>query len=491
MNQYDVGVITDGVLGCNLAYNLSANGYSAVLYHAGLENMTREEISRHVSGVQEMGILASTSVEMTVNLLKTPRLLLVVSSDGLFTEEILKELYDFTGARDIIIDTCDANYKITAKRCRVFEQKKVEYMGVGFSGGEAGALNGASVMAGGSLDAYNAVYEILSGISSKYDGYPCCAYMGPEGAGQYVKMIHNGIEYGILHLLSEAVAVLTKAAGCDQTELSEIIGEWASGDNESYLIQALYEVLKKKDAETGQFLSEIASDRVGYSKSVVWLCGSANELSVPVPSIYAALNLRFLSSMKQERTALFDMTGGLETAIHIVNDERKAFISDIKNALYLSSVCVFTQAFALLRKASELYLWETDPLDAAITFQGNSFIRSRLLVRVIDAFRNYSGIRSLLDDTYFAGTVKLYASSLRRTLQVAVAAGVPTPVLSASLSYLDTYASPELGTGVVELLRDYIQATGFEKKDEASSRFYADWKNIRDEIICEEKKPSY
>ena len=205
MNKYDVGVITDGELGCNLAFNLSANGYSTVLYNTGLENMLREEINEYVSGIQEMGILASTSAEMTVNLLKKPRVIFVISRSSIYADEILKELYELAEAQDIIIDTCDANYQITAKRCRLFEKKYVEYVGAGFSGTEVGALNGASIMVGGSLEAYNMIYEMLSCISSKYDGFPCCAYMGPDGAGQYVKMIHNGIEYGMMQSISEAI----------------------------------------------------------------------------------------------------------------------------------------------------------------------------------------------------------------------------------------------------------------------------------------------
>ncbi len=485
MNKYDVGVITDGELGCNLAFNLSANGYSTVLYNTGLENMRREEINRYVTEIQEMGILASTSLEMTVRLIKTPRVLFLISRSSIYADEILKELYEFAEAQDIIIDMCDANYKITANRCRFFEKKRVEYLGAGFSGTETEALDGASIMAGGSLDAYNAVYEMLSGISSKYDGFPCCAYMGPDGAGQYVKMIHNGIEYGVMQAISEAVSILKQITGCDRTRLCEIISEWGTGDNESYFIQAVYDILNKRDLQTGIPLSDLVSDKVGYSKSVVWLCSSAAELSVPVPSIYAALNQRFMAALKKERADFSHRTGGLGQECHIINDEKKSFIEAVKNSLYLGTLCIFTQAFTLLRRASDLYIWGTDPLDVAITFQGGSFIRARILSRVIDAFRGNEHLKCLFEDPYFTGTVKRYSESLRRVVGVSAEAGIAAPVLSASLSYLDSYAAAELETGLVELIRDYIQNTGFEKKEE-KKRFHADWKDIRDGISCEE-----
>lgn len=486
MNKYDVGVITDGELGCNLAFNLSANGYSTVLYNTGLENMLREEINQYISEIQEMGILASTSAEMTVNLLKKPKIIFVISRSSIYADEILKELYELAEAQDIIIDTCDANYKITAKRCRLFEKKHVEYVGAGFSGTEAGALNGASIMVGGSLEAYNMIYEMLSCISSKYDGFPCCAYMGPDGAGQYVKMIHNGIEYGMMQSISEAISILKHIIGCDRMQLCEIIHEWGSGDNESYFLQAVYDILNKKDLKTEQAIVDLVSDKIGYSKSVVWLCSSAVELSVPVPSIYAALNQRFLSALKKERAAFSNMTGGLQHEIHIVNDEKKIFIDDVKNALYLSVLCIYTQAFTLLQRASDLYIWDTDPLDAAITFQGGSFIRARILSRVIDAFRNSENIKCLFEDPYFTATVKRYAVSLRRVAGIAAEGGVAVPVIASSLSYLDSYTSAELDTGIIELMRDYIQNTGFDIKEESKKRFHADWKSVRDEISCEE-----
>ena len=487
MNKYDVGVITDGEAGRNLAFDLSANGYSTVLYNTGLDNMSRDEMNRYIAEIQEMGILASTSSEMTVNLLKAPRILFVVSRSGVFAEEMLRELYELAGEGDILIDTCDTNYKVTAARCRQFEKKQIAYIGAGFSGAETGALAGASIMAGGSLDAYTSIYDMLCCVSSKYDGFPCCAYMGPDGAGQYVKMLHNGIAYGVMQALSEAISVLRHIGGCDETQLREIIGEWGTGDNESFFIQAAYDILSKRDAETGKPLTELVSDKAGYGKSVVWLCTSAAELSVPIPSIYAALNQRFLAALKKERTAFFDLVAGeAEKEIHIINDEKKAFIEDVRNGLYLCTLCIYTQAFALLRRASDLYIWGTDPLDAAITFQGGSYIRARILSRAIDAFRNRQDVKSLLEDPYFAGTVKRYSVSLRRIAGLAAEGAVPAPVFTASLSYLDAYAAKELDTGLVELMRDYVQDAGFEKKDEEKKRYHADWKDVRDEISCQE-----
>lgn len=488
LNKYDVGVITDSVIGCNIAFNLSANGYDTVLYNTALENMQRDDINTFVSEIQEMGILASTSVEMTVKLLKSPAVVFVVSSGSVFTDDVLKELYELMEAHDIIIDTCDTNYKITTSRCRQFESKGIGYLGAGFSGGEKEALSGVSLMVGGSLDAYNAVYEMLCRVASKYDGYPCCAYMGPDGAGQYVKMIHNGIEYGVLQSFCEAVSVLRRAVGCNASELSEIISEWGTGDNESYFIQVLHDILNKKDAESGEFVFDIVSDRVSFDKSAVWLCSGAGELSVPVPTIRAALDARFLLSLSKERDAFSEMTGISASDTHIINDTKRAFIEDVKNALYISTICVYVQAFTLLKRASDVYIWGTDLLDAAITFQGGSFIRARLLSRVIDALRSSEEIKSLFEASYFTETIKRCIASLRRVVGLAAETGIPVPAYMASLSYIDLYSAKDSEAGIIELIRDYIQETGFEIKEKGKNRYHADWHDIREEININEIK---
>lgn len=486
LNKYDVGVITDGMLGCNIAFNLSANGYMSVLYNTDLENMQRDQINTFVSEIQEMGILASTSVEMTVKLLKSPRIVFVVSKSNVFTEDVLKELYALLEAGDIVIDTCDTNYKITTGRCRQFEKKEIGYIGTGFSGGEKEALSGVSLMVGGSLDAYNVVYEMLCRISSKYDGYPCCAYMGPDGAGQYVKMIHNGIEYGVAQSLSEAVSVLKHAVGCEDSALAELIHEWGTGDNESYFIQVLYDILNKRDASSGELIFDIASDKVGFDKTAAWLCSGASELFVPIPTIRAALDTRFILSLSKERAAFSNAAGLAPSDTHIINDTKRAFSEDVKNALYLSAMCVYVQAFALLKRASDVYIWGTDPLDAAITFQGGSFIRARLLSRIIDALRSREDMKHLFEAKYFTETVKKCAPSLRRVVGLAAEAGIPVPAYMASLSYIDSYASVDSEARLIELMRDYIQDTGFEMKNSGGKRFHADWHNIRGEIAVNE-----
>lgn len=473
-------------MGCNLAFNLSANEYSTVLFYSCLENMCREKINKYVVEVQEKGILAATSVDMLFGLLDKPRIIFVISQSNSYTEDVLKQLIETLEADDILIDTCDTNYKISANRCRNFEKKQIKYIGAGFSSTNVDALDGVSIMAGGSFDAYNEIFDILSCISSKYDGLPCCAYMGPDGAGQYVKMLHNGIEYGIMQAVSESISLLKHITCFDVTEISEILHEWSEGENECYFLQAAYDILSRVDPDTELPIYDIVSDKVGYNRSVIWLCSSAVELLVPVPSIYAALYQRFLTNQKKNRENLADKTDFAISDANIINIRKKYFVEEIRNSLYLTSLCVYIQAYMLLKRASDIYVWETDPVDVSITFQGVSFIRSKILSRVLDAFRNNGEIKCLLEDDYFSSNIKKYMPSLRKIVGLATECGISIPIMSSSLSYLDTYCTSDLDTGIIELLRDYIQGTGFEKKNIPQKRFHADWKNTLSKVPIEE-----
>ena len=486
MEKYNVGVITDGELGCNIALKLSSEGYSAVVYNTNIETMDREAIDKYTGVMKSNGIMVTTSSDSLINLLEKPRRVFVVSQSSSYAETILQELMEFLEEKDIIIDTCDSNYKISASRCRAFEKKNVYYMGAGISSTEDDILNGVSIMVGGSFDAYGEIEEMLSDISSMYGAFSCCAYMGPDGAGQYVKMIHNGIEYGILHSISDAISAIKHVTGIDRNQLSEIINEWAIGDNESFLLQAVADILERRSSESEDFISDVVSDKVGYSKSVIWLCSSALELSAPIPSIQGALNTRFVSNAKKERVGISEKLESTTGQIHVINDRKKEFIEDIKNSLFLSSICVYAQAFSILKRASDLYIWGT-PLEAvAITFQGGSFIRSRLLNRIIDAYGEKSDIRHLFEDSYFVKEIKRCLPSLKRVINAANECGLPLSVMSESLSYINSIRQSYLDTGIVELARDYIQGSGFELEGLPKKKFSGLWKSYEKEIEIEE-----
>ncbi len=489
MNKYEVGVITDGKLGCNFARRLKENGYSCVLYNTGLEKLSRTDINCYVSEMHEQEILTSTSAEVMIQLLEKPRRIFIVSRSSSYAKQILDELYDIVEPQDIIVDTCDADYKVTKDRCREFQQKKkVSYLGVGFSGEAAELLNGTSLMVGGSRDAYIEIYDILRDISSKFGGYECCAYMGPDGAGQYTKMIHNGIEYGMLQSICESISVLERIADLDSSIVFETLGEWLIGENESFLIQAVYEILSKKDSETDNLFKNIVSDKVGYSQSVLWLCNSAAELAEPVPSIYAALNNRFMTGLKKERTSYSDLLKREKNNILLKQREVKSFVADVRNALYLTLICVHAQAFNLLKHRSLAEIWGTSSLDVAITFQGGAFIRSRLLTRIIDAYKNKPDLKNLLEDSYFVSVVRRYLPSLQNVVCKAAEGGVSIPIMSASLSYLYDFSEETMNTSIIELARDYIQGTGFELKSSPNTKCYANWKKTDNLVFYKERK---
>ncbi len=488
MEMYKVGVITDGELGCNFALNLSSKGYSAVVYNTDVDSMTRENINNYVKKTQKNGISVATSTEMLINLINNPRIIFIISRKSLYAENILQELFELLESNDIIVDTCDTNYKVTATRCRNFEKKNIWYIGAGISGSENEILTGASLMIGGSRDAYDSIVDMIKNISSRYGKHMCCKYMGPDGAGQYVKMIHNGIEYGIMHSISEAISILKHIGGMDRLQLSEIIYEWSVGDNESFMLQAAYDILSRKNSDTEDYLSDIVTDKIGFSKSVAWLITNAVELSVPVPSIYASLNTRFISSIKDNKKDFLNGIDNTIDEIYIINDRKKSFIEDVKNSLYISVVCVYAQAFHLLKRASDVYIWGTFLIDAAIAFQGGSFIRSRVLDRIIDAFTQKPDLKHLFEDAYFINEINKCLPSLRRVVGISIESGVSIPAISEAFSYINSLSLDKLDTGFVELMRDYIQQSGFEITDKPKVKFTAEWDNYENLLEIKEIK---
>ena len=488
MNKYEVGIITDTELGCNFARRLKGNGYSCVLHNTGLEKMSREDIDRYVSVMHEEEILISTSVEIMLSLLKTPRRIFIISQSKSYAELILKELYDFVEPKDIIVDTCDVDYNITSSRCRLFEKKDVAYLGVGFLGEATESLNRLSLMVGGSRDAYEEIRSMLKDVSSNFGGQDCCTYVGPDGAGQYVKMIHSGIGYGVMQAISESISLLEHIVDFDNNLMFETLSEWMTGENEGYLIQIAYEILNKKNPQTEELFKNIVSDKVGNGKTVVWLCESAAELSEPIPSIYSALSNRFLSGLKKERTAYSSLLSYKRSNIMLKQREKKSFLTDIQNALYLSLICVHAQAFNLLKHKSSVGIWGTSARDVAIAFQGGAFIRSRLLLRIVDAYKNKPDLKNLLEDSYFISTVRRYLPSLQNVVIKAAEGGISIPVMSASLTYIYTLSEETMDTSIVELMRDYIQGSGFELKDTVKERYCADWKSIDNSVSFTEIK---
>ena len=488
MNKYDVGVITDCRIGCNFALRLKENGYSCVLFHTDIEKMSRDNINQYVSQMQEKGIHTATSVETTINLLKTPRRLFLVSKSNLYSESLLRELYDIIEEKDIIIDTCDADYNTTASRCRLFEKKNAYYLGVGFSGDAAERLNGNSFMVGGSKDAYNEVCNILKDISSKFDGEECCAYIGPDGSGHYAKMINNGIEYGMMQSICESISMLERIEDFDDTILYETLNEWAMGENNSFLLQAVIEIVNKRVSGTDELYKNVVSDKVGNSKSVLWMYASAAELSEPIPSIYAALGHRFMSGLKKERSSFSALAGLEKECIQIKQREKKEFITDVKNSLYLAMICVHAQAFNLLKHRSAVGIWGTSSLSVAVTYQGGAFIRSKLMARIIDAYKNKPDLKNLLEDGYFLAVIKRYLPSLKNVVAKAAESAIALPVFSASLSYIISMSQEEMNTGLLALIRDYTQGTGFELRDAPKIKYNADWSNLNQEIEFKELK---
>ena len=388
---------------------------------------------------------------------------------------IINDLLTYLEKGDIIIDGGNSFYKDTMRRTRELEKKGILYLGTGISGGEEGALKGPSIMPGGSKEAWEAVKHILIDISAKaWDGEPCCAYIGPDGAGHYVKMVHNGIEYSDMQLISEAYYLMKNLLNMSTEEMQKVFEEWNKGELNSYLIEITADILSKIDSKTGKPLVDVILDSAQQKGTGKWTSKEALDLGVSTPSISEAVFARYISAIKAERVNASKVLSGPEVKFQ---GNREEFIEEIRQALYASKICSYAQGFVLLKKASEEYGWNLNYGEIALLWRGGCIIRARFLDRIKEAFYRDPQMDNLLLDPFFRENIMNSQSAWRNVVSVAALNGIPVPAFSASLNYFDSYRSAQLPANLIQAQRDYFGAHTYERIDEEGI-FHTDWLNI-------------
>ena len=373
---------------------------------------------------------------------------------------------------DILIDGGNTFFQDTIRRNKELSDLGFHFIGTGVSGGEEGALKGPSIMPGGQKEAYDLVAPILQAISAKVNGDPCCTYIGPDGAGHFVKMVHNGIEYGDMQLIGESYFLLKNILGLSNDELHQVFSDWNQGELDSYLIEITRDIFTKIDEETGKPLVDMILDKAGQKGTGKWTSQNALDLGVPLPIITESVFARFISAMKDERVQASKILTGPTSGAFSGN--RKEFIEQVRQALYFSKICSYAQGFAQMRVASEEYGWDLKFGEIAMIWRGGCIIRAQFLQKIKDAYDRDSQLKNLLLDPYFKDIADRYQDSLRNVIATAVMNGIPVPGFSAALSYYDSYRTKNLPANLLQAQRDYFGAHTYERVDKEGI-FHTKW----------------
>ncbi|MDA3922782.1 MAG: NADP-dependent phosphogluconate dehydrogenase [Salinisphaera sp.] len=468
MSKQKIGVIGMAVMGRNLAWNIESRGYEVAIY-----NRSREKTDEVMAESPERKLVPSYSLEDFVDSLEKPRRILLMVKAGAGTDAVIQALRPLLDEGDILIDGGNTFFKDTIRRNKELSEVGLHFIGTGVSGGEEGALHGPSIMPGGQREAYDMVEPILKEIAAKApDGTPCTTYIGPDGAGHYVKMVHNGIEYGDMQLISESYAVLKHVLGMTNSELADIFREWNEGELDSYLIEITAQIFLKKDEETGNDLLDMVLDRAAQKGTGKWTSQSALDLGVPLPLITESVFARVLSSLKTERVAASKVLTGPDPKVDV--GDRDAFIEAVRKALYLSKIISYAQGFAQMRSAAEEYDWSLDYGAIAGIFRAGCIIRAGFLQKITDAYASDAELTNLLLDPYFQDIAERYQGALREVVATAVKAGVPVPCFSSAIAYFDGYRAERLPANMIQAQRDFFGAHTFERVDKDGS-FHEQW----------------
>lgn len=467
MSKQQIGVIGLAVMGKNLAMNIESRGYSVSVY-----NRSREKTDEMLEETKGKKIVGTFSVEEFVHSLEKPRKILLMVKAGAATDATIEQLKPHLEKGDIIIDGGNTYFADTQRRNQELSELGLHFIGTGVSGGEEGALHGPSIMPGGQKEAYDLVAPIFQDIAAKVNGEACTTYIGPDGAGHYVKMVHNGIEYGDMQLISESYFMLKHVLGLNAEELHKVFAEWNKGELDSYLIEITADIFTKKDDETGKPLVDMILDTAGQKGTGKWTSQSALDLGVPLPIITESVFARFISAMKQERVDASKVLSGPDAKPF--DGDRDAFIESIRKALYLSKICSYAQGFAQMRAASEEYGWDLSYGDIAMIFRGGCIIRAQFLQKIKEAYDRDPALKNLLLDPYFKEIAESYQQSLREIISAAVMSGIPVPSFSAALSYFDSYRTETLPANLIQAQRDYFGAHTYQRIDKEGI-FHTEW----------------
>ena len=467
MTKQQFGVIGMAVMGKNLAMNIESRGYTVSVY-----NRSREKTDDILAETKGRNFKGTYSIEEFVQSLESPRKIMLMVKAGAPTDATIEELIPYLNKGDILIDGGNTLFTDTQRRNKKLSDLGIHFIGTGVSGGEEGALKGPSIMPGGQKEAYDLVAPIFKDISAKVNGDPCTTYIGPDGAGHYVKMVHNGIEYGDMQLISEAYFILKQVLGLNAEEFHEVFAEWNKGELDSYLIEITADIFTKMDDETGEPLVDMILDKAGQKGTGKWTSQSALDLGIPLPIITESVFARFISAMKEERLVASKILKGPEN--NPFTGDKSAFIEAVRKALYLSKICSYAQGFAQMRAASEEYNWDLQYGEIAMIFRGGCIIRAQFLQKIKEAYDRDPALKNLLLDPYFKDISLTYQEALRETIVYAVQSGIPVPCFSAALSYFDSYRTETLPANLLQAQRDYFGAHTYERKDREGI-FHTKW----------------
>ncbi len=461
----EIGLIGLSVMGVNLALNMADHGVKVSIF-----NRTAAVVDEVMKTHGHPNFRPMYSIQELVKSLAQPRKIMLMVKAGEPVDMLIEQLLPHLQAGDILIDGGNSFFKDTIRREKALREKNIYYLGVGVSGGEEGARRGPAIMPGGDAAAYSAVSEILEAIAAKAYGEPCCRYIGENGAGHYVKMVHNGIEYADMQLISEIYMILKELGGLGNDELQRVFAEWNRGELESYLIEITADIFKVRDGEG--YLVDKIMDKASQKGTGKWTNLEAMDLGVDISVITAAVNARYMSGLKDERVKGADLLEGHEQA---GGQKEKAELIDLcRSSLYAAKIVCYAQGFKMLDKAQEAYGWRLNFGEIAKVFRGGCIIRAKFLNDIAHSLTEEAGVENLIFAEFFRRAINQNLGKLRELTVLAVQGGIAVPALSAALAYLDTYRTADSGANLIQAQRDYFGAHTFERKDREGS-FHYEW----------------
>ncbi|WP_058306080.1 NADP-dependent phosphogluconate dehydrogenase [Gracilibacillus massiliensis] len=470
MAKQQFGVIGLAVMGKNLALNVESRGYSLSVFNRTYQK-TEDFLNNEAKGKNFVG---AETIEEFVESLEKPRKIMLMVQAGPATDATIASLKPLLDEGDILIDGGNTFFKDTIRRNAELDESGIHFIGTGVSGGEEGALKGPSIMPGGQKEAYEKVAPIFEAISAKVEGDPCVTYIGPNGAGHYVKMVHNGIEYGDMQLICEAYFIMKNVLGLEADELHEVFKEWNTGELDSYLIEITTDIFKKKDKETGKPMVDVILDTAGQKGTGKWTSQSSLDLGVPLPVITESVFARFISAMKEERVAASKVLQGPSAQEKPYEGDKDELVEAIRKALYMSKIVSYAQGFAQMRAASEENDWNLRYGDISMIFRGGCIIRAQFLQKIKEAYDRDPALANLLLDPYFKEIVESYQTSLRKVLSIAMERGIPVPGFASALAYYDSYRTETLPANLLQAQRDYFGAHTYQRIDKEGV-FHTEW----------------
>jgi 6-phosphogluconate dehydrogenase len=465
MQQADIGLVGLAVMGENLVLNMESHGFTVAVYNRTVDKVDTF-LQKRAKG---KNIIGAHSIEQLVVSLKTPRKIMLMVKAGKPVDEFIEQIIPYLEKGDIIIDGGNSHYPDTIRRTKYLESKGFLFIGTGVSGGEEGALRGPSIMPGGSPSAWPHVKPIFQSIAAKVpDGTPCCDWVGNDGAGHFVKMVHNGIEYGDMQLICEAYQIMSELLGMNADEMHEVFKKWNTGDLDSYLVEITRDILAFKDVDNAPLVDKIL-DTAGQKGTGKWTSVTSLDLGIPLTLISEAVYARCLSAIKEERVAASKVLSGPKTKY---TGDRKALLQDLEKALYASKLVSYAQGFTLLRAAADEFKWNLNYGGIALLWRGGCIIRSVFLGKIKEAFDKNPRLPNLLLDPYFKEKIESAQDAWRRVISTAVLNGIWIPAFSTALNYFDGYRSSRLPANLLQAQRDYFGAHMYERVDKPRGEFF-------------------